>query len=116
MARDNNMAIRAIIGNDGSVSGFDLSNYSGGGSIILRLQKLGDGTAYWVVDDQLGYRTFFIQLAHARGRDENDLDELGLQVLKLVGKDNGLEERDARVRASIESRTGESLPSRLCAQ
>jgi hypothetical protein len=112
MSRESNVMLRAIIERDGSISGFELTNYSGGGSLILRVQQLpADDTVWWVVEKYGGpNRTFFVELARAEGTDDNDLDELARELLRLVRTDQGLEERDAAIRRRIEYRTGEKIP------
>jgi hypothetical protein len=109
MSRENNMMLRAVIGVTGSISEFDLSNYSGGGNFRLRLQPL-NGYLYWVLEGNGYDRTLLYSMAHDGSWDSSDLDELGMEVLKLHRAGTDLEGRDARLRARIEARTGEILP------
>ena len=111
MARTNNMKIRTVIGDDGTIVGFDLSNYSGGGNFLLRLHRLGEDW-YWVLEGN-GYRGTLLMSLADTGLDDSDLDELGMAALKLCRTENGLEERDALLRRRFEARTGETLPRKL---
>jgi hypothetical protein len=109
MSRENNMKLRAVIGAGGRISEFELSNYSGGGSFRLRLQPL-NGFWYWVLEGNGYDRSLLYALADERWWDSSDLDELGMDALKMHRSGNVLEEWDARLRAMIEADTGEILP------
>jgi hypothetical protein len=109
MSHENNMILRAVIGAGGNISEFELSNYSGGGSFRLRLQ-LVKGHWYWVLEGSGYDRTLLYSIADDGLWDSSDLDELGMEALKLCRSGNELEERDARMRARIEADTGEILP------
>ena len=112
MSRANNMMLRAVIGVDGNIAEFELSRYSGGGSFRLRLHQL-EGWWYWVLEGNGYDRTLLFSMADSGLWDSSDLDELGMEALKLCRSENGLEERDARLRGQVESRTGQTLPSVL---
>jgi hypothetical protein len=115
MSRLNNFSIRAVIREDGSISGFRLSNYSGGGSFMLRIQRLEDSFYYWVLEGIEGSginKTMIFTLAERRWGDSHDLDELAAQALTLWREDR-LEERDKFWRQNIESKIGETLPRNL---
>jgi hypothetical protein len=46
MSRSNNMMLRAKIGDDLDIVGFELDNYSGGGTFNLRLHQVARGDLY----------------------------------------------------------------------
>jgi hypothetical protein len=111
MSHSNNMMLRAKVNDDGSISGFELGNYSGGDTFCVRLHRLASGDFYWVVEGNGYGGTLVVKPAFLGNRywTSHDLDELGLEILKLWRED-GLEERDARMRDQIKMIWGEELP------
>lgn len=114
MSHLNNMTLRAKFAQNGSITSFELSNYSGGGSMNLRAHRMSAGDLYWVIDAGGFSRTLlFAPASDWPLYDHSDLDQLGLEALRLCRTDDGLEERDARLRMRYEERTGERLPMML---
>jgi len=111
MSRSNNLLMRARIDDTGAFEAFEISNYSGGGSMKLRTYKAPSGEMFWVLDTSGADRT--LVLAEAGdwycGRDRHDLDELSLEALRLYRTDTGLEDIDRRHRLDYEKRNGVSL-------
>jgi hypothetical protein len=100
MSRSDNMLLRAKLGEGGNILGFELGNYSGGDSFVLRVHRLARGDAYWVVEGN-GYKgTVFVARAEDRAWESNDLDELGHEILRLWRADV-LQKRDAQIRDLI---------------
>jgi hypothetical protein len=111
MSHSNNMMLRAKVNDDGSIAGFELGNYSGGSMFDLMLHRLASGQFYWVIEGN-GYRgTLVVKPAFLGDRywTSHDLDEVGSEILTLWWE-NGLEERDARMRGQIKTIWGEELP------
>jgi hypothetical protein len=112
MSRSNNMMLRAKIGNDLAVVGFELGNYSGGSTFDLRLHQVANGDLYGVVEGN-GYRgTAVVKHAFCGVWDSNDLDELGHEIL-LLWRTDALEQRDAKMRDLIRRTAGDELPLEL---
>jgi hypothetical protein len=115
MSKSNDMIMRATLREDGSIAGFLLRNYGGGGDTEMFLYRLKCGEFYWVLDGDGFHRTMFFKFAFYGGTGDytdHDLDELGLEALYLVHTD-GLEEQDARMRALIAKKSDEELPRRI---
>jgi hypothetical protein len=108
MSHANGMTLRAVIHPDGGIYRFELSEYGGGGTMTLRVQRVGS-TLFWVLEGTGYKRTMLFRLADGGTWDSTDMDELGLEALALLRK-GGLAERDAFWREHIESETGQALP------
>jgi hypothetical protein len=100
MSRSNNMMLRAKLGENGTILGFELGNYSGGDSFVLRIHRLARGDMYWVVEGNGYTGTVFVARAEGGTWDQNDLDELGREILTLWRQDV-LQKRDAEIRDLI---------------
>jgi len=100
MSHSDNMMLRAKLGEHGTIPGFELGNYSGGGSFVLRIHRLCRGDMYWVVEGNGYTGTVFVAPAEDGVWDQNDLDELGREILTLWRQDV-LQKRDAQIRNQI---------------
>jgi hypothetical protein len=107
------MILRARPDANGMASTFVLSNYSGGGFFELRIHRVDDHFSYWVVEGDGLANSLLCAPVIVQGWDITDLDELGLEVLRLIRTDDGLEKRDVELRGSYERMTGRELPAKL---
>jgi hypothetical protein len=112
VSRENKMMLRACLDPKGTFSKFVLSSYSGGGDFYLWMHRLDDRFLCWVVDAGGLDRTLLCNLVLDGIWDFTDLDEIGLEILRL-NSTNGLTIRDSELRHQYEALTGHELPARL---
>lgn len=113
MSRSNNMMLKVKVRKDGSISGFRLLNYSGGGWFDLRLHLAADNRFYWILDGDGLFRTIFLEADVVNGGlTDGDLDELALDTLSRYRADK-LDERDAVIRERIREVTGVEVPTTI---